>query len=163
VTDGRGACASAGRWPIIAVMAEAIVATPPCAACGAPSARVELVAPGELPADWQQWTDDQRDSFRRYRDPAPWWLLFEGVAAGNGGGDPVTTEEADRLAEAFGLPYSYERVHSAGLHDDAGFCASCGLPYCSRHWQVSRSGYGHCPEGHGKSLDPHWSPEDSGA
>jgi hypothetical protein len=85
------------------------------------------------------------------------------VAAGNGGGDPVTTEEADRLAEAFGLPYSYERVHSAGLHDDAGFCASCGLPYCSRHWQVSRSGYGHCPEGHGKSLDPHWSPEDSGA
>jgi hypothetical protein len=141
-------------------MAEGMVAAPPCAACGAPSARVELVAPGELPADWEQWKNDQKDSFRRYRDPARWWLLFEGVAAGNGGGDPVTTEEADRLAAAFGLPYSYARVHSAGLYDDAGFCGSCGLPYCSGHWQASRSGYGHCPEGHGKSLDPHWSPED---
>jgi hypothetical protein len=24
----------------------------------------------------------------------------------------------------------------------------------------ARSGYGYCPQGHGKSLDPHWSPED---
>ena len=30
------------------------------------------------------------------------------------------------------------------------------LPYCYRHWHVSESGYGYCPYGHGKSLDPHW-------
>ena len=26
--------------------------------------------------------------------------------------------------------------------------------YCYRHWQVSDIGFGHCPRGHGKSLDP---------
>jgi hypothetical protein len=51
-------------------------------------------------------------------------------------------------------------VHAAGFYDDAGFCQSCDAPYCYRHWQVTRSGYGYCPHGHGKSLDPHWSPED---
>jgi hypothetical protein len=40
---------SAGWWPIIVFMAEGMVAVPPCAACGAPSARLEVVAPGELP------------------------------------------------------------------------------------------------------------------
>lgn len=74
-----------------------MITAPSCAKCGAPSARVELVAPGELPADWEQWSKAQRDAFRRYRDPAQWWLLFEGVAAGNGGGDQVTAERAARL------------------------------------------------------------------
>jgi hypothetical protein len=32
------------------------------------------------------------------------------------------------------------------------------VPYCARHWHVSPIGYGHCPLGHGKSLDPHWQP-----
>lgn len=141
-------------------MGKGMVAAPPCAACGAPAARVELVAPGELPADWDQWEAVQRESFRRYRGPGQWWLLYEGVAAGNGGGNRITAHEADRIAEAFGMPYRYDRVHAAALYDDAGFCGSCGVAYCYRHWQMSRSGHGTCPEGHGKSLDPHWSPED---
>jgi hypothetical protein len=37
---------------IQACMATPIVATPPCAACGTPATRVELVAPGQLPAQW---------------------------------------------------------------------------------------------------------------
>jgi hypothetical protein len=49
-------------------------------------------------------------------------------------------------------------VHTAGFYDDAGFCRDCDAPYCYRHWHVSESGYGYCPRGHGKSLDPHWSP-----
>lgn len=151
---------SAGRWLIIAFMPKGMVAAPPCAVCGTPAARLELVAPGMLPVGWEQWRDYQKDSFRRYRGPAQWWLLYEGVAAGNGGGNSITAEEADRLATAFGLPYSYDRVHLAELADDAGFCAACGVPYCYRHWQVSHGGYGTCPERHGKSLDPHWSPED---
>jgi hypothetical protein len=132
-----------------------MVAAPACAACGSPSARVELIAPGKLPAEWERWSQDARDAFRRYRDPVRWWLLFDGVAAGNGAGDAVSAVEAARIAEAFGVPYSYDRVHAAG------FCQRCGVPYCRRHWQVTRSGYGYCPEGHGKSLDPHWSPDDS--
>jgi hypothetical protein len=32
------------------------------------------------------------------------------------------------------------------------------VPYCARHWHLSQTGYGTCPLGHGKSLDPHWQP-----
>ncbi len=89
------------------------VAVPACAACGEPSsARVELIAPRQLPAEWQEWTARDREHFLGRRDQAQWWLPFAGVDAGNGGGDAV-----------------------------------------------SLSGYGRCPRGHGKSLDPHWSPD----
>jgi hypothetical protein len=47
----------------------------------------------------------------------------------------------------------------AGFYDDAGFCQECDT-YCYWHWHMTRSGYAYCPEGHGKNLDPHWSPED---
>jgi hypothetical protein len=38
------------------------------------------------------------------------------------------------------------------------FCDDCGVPYCAAHWHLSQTGYGTCPLGHGKSLDPHWQP-----
>jgi len=44
-----------------------------------------------------------------------------------------------------------ERV--ARFYDDAGFCQVCDAPYCYHHWHVFEGGYGHCPRGHGKSLD----------
>ena len=50
----------------------------------------------------------------------------------------------------------FAQVRTAGFYDDAGFCQDCDAPYCYQHWHVSESGYGHCPRGHGKSLDPHW-------
>ena len=140
-------------------MTTGLVAVPVCTTCGAPAARVELIAPGQLPASWEHWSEQQRESFRRYRDRARWWLLYEGIAAGNGGGDAISAERAAHLVAAFSRPYSYGRVHEAGLYDDAGFCQVCGVAYCCQHWRVSRSGYGHCPAGHGKSLDPHWYPE----
>ena len=40
------------RAQLMPEMAEAMVVTPPCAACGAPATRIELVAPGQLPAQW---------------------------------------------------------------------------------------------------------------
>jgi hypothetical protein len=49
----------------------------------------------------------------------------------------------------------FVQVHTARFYD-AGFCQDCDAPYGYRHWQVSESGYGYCPRGHGKSLDPHW-------
>jgi hypothetical protein len=133
-----------------------MVVTPPCAACGAPSARVELVAPGQVPARWEQWSGAGQDSFARRREPGQWYLLFEGVAASNGGGDLIDVSRAGRIAEAFRPPLCFAQVRTAGFYDDAGFCQDCDAPYCYRHWHVSESGYGNCPRGHGKSLDPLW-------
>jgi hypothetical protein len=138
--------------------AKAMLVTPPCAACGTPSARIELVAPGQYPAEWEQWPTTVQDSIVGRRKPGQWWLLFKGVAAGNGYGDPIDPSQAEQTAQAFRPPLCFAQVHTAGFYDDAGFCPDCDAPYCYQHWHVSESGYGHCPRGHGKSLDPHWSP-----
>jgi len=52
-------------------MAEAMVVTPACAACGAPATRIELVGPGQLPAQWEHWPATVRDSFLRCRRARP--------------------------------------------------------------------------------------------
>lgn len=65
----------------LAELAEAMLAAPPCAVCGTPSARIELVAPGGLPAEWERWPGTVRDTFL-HREPGQWYLLFDGVAAG---------------------------------------------------------------------------------
>jgi len=153
------------HWQNVSVpeMAEAMVVTPACAACGAPAARVELAAPGQLPAGREQWPAEVRDSVMRGRGPGQWYLIIDGVAVGNGYGSPVDAGEAGRIAQAFRLPLQPDQVRTAGFYDDAGFCADCGVPYCARHWHVSQTGYGHCPLGHGKSLDPHWQPAEEPA
>jgi hypothetical protein len=139
-----------------AQMAQAMVVTPPCAVCGPPSARVELVVPGCLPAEWEQWLRTVQDSIERQRQPGQWYLLCKGVASCNGYGDLIDAIWAGRIAQAFGPPLSFAQVHRAGFYDDAGFCQDCDAPYCYQHWNVSEGGYGYCPRGHGKSLDPHW-------
>jgi hypothetical protein len=139
-------------------LAEAMVVTPACAACGQPATRIELVPPGQLPAEWERWPDTARDSALRHRDPGQWYLILDGVAAGNGSGSEIGAGEAGRIAQAFRLPLSCDRVRTAGFYDDAGFCDECEVPYYYRHWHVSQTGYGTCPRGHGRSLDQHWSP-----
>jgi hypothetical protein len=148
-----------GPAAIIAGVAMSMVAVPPCAVCGLPSARVELVAAGGLPADWGQWSQDRRQAWQARRGPDQWYLLFEGVAAGNGSGDPVSAERAAQIAGAFREPFTWAQVQTARFYDDAGFCGDCDAVYCYRHWRVSVTGYGRCQRGHGKSLDAHWSPE----
>lgn len=75
-------------------MAEPIVATPPCAVCGDPAARIELVAPGQMPAEWDQWPGTVQASIVRQRQPGQWYLLFKGTATYNGYGDPIDTSRA---------------------------------------------------------------------
>jgi hypothetical protein len=135
-----------------------MVAVPPCAECGAAASRVELIAPGDVPARWDEWPAWQRDSFERNRDPDAWHLLFDGPAAGSGLGQAVSADRAETIARAFMPPLASGKVRAAGFYDSAGFCGQCGVAYCARHWHVSESGYGTCPRGHGQSLDPHWSP-----
>ena len=144
-------------------MLQAFVAEPPCAVCGRAATRVELVAPDGLPADWPQWSSQQRDTFdagRQRHADQQWWLLFSGIEAGNGTGKPVDPAQAERIAAAFAEPYRYAAVATAGFYDDAGFCGHCDAAYCYHHWNVSSTGYGTCPHGHGRSLDPLWWPDD---
>jgi hypothetical protein len=145
------------RAQLMPQMARAMMVTPLCAACGAPATRIELVAPGQLPAQWEHWPATVRDSFLRCRGPGQWCLIRDGVAAGNG--NPIQAGEAGeagRIAWAFRPPLRYDQVATAGFYDNAGFCQDCDAAYCYRHWHVSGTGYGQCPAGHGKSLDPHW-------
>ncbi|MEH1016263.1 hypothetical protein V6U90_24540 [Micromonospora sp. CPCC 206060] len=144
-------------------MLQAFSADPPCAMCGQTASHVELVPPHAKPVTWQHWSPQERRTFeaaRQRRGPQQWWLLYSGIERGNGSGDPVDEARALRIVAAFTEPYCYSAVTTAGFYDDAGFCGQCDAPYCHRHWNVSSSGYGTCPRGHGKSLDPHWWPED---
>ena len=141
------------RDQLMPEMAEAMVVTPPCAACGAPATRIELVGPGQLPAQWEQWPGTVRDSFGRHRGPGQWYLIRDAVTTSNG--NPILAGEAGRIAWAFRSPLRYDQVATAGFYDDGGLCQDCDAAYCYRHWHVSQTGYGHCPSGHGKSLDPH--------
>lgn len=121
---------------------------------------MELVAPGDDPRSWGRWTEKETETFRLHHDVTRWRLIYEGIGSGTGPfGHDVSDEEAQRIRDAFLEPGSYERIHRAGFYDDAGYCAGCDKPYCYEHWRVS-NGYGRCPMGHGKSLDPHWYPED---
>jgi hypothetical protein len=141
---------------VLAQMATAMVVTPPCAVCGTSATRIELVAPGQLPAEWEQWPSTVQGSIRRRREPGQWHLLVTGIAAYNGYGDSVDARRAGRIAWAFRSPLCFAQVHTAGFFDDAGFCEDCDAPYCYRHWHVLEGGCGYCPRGHAKNLDPHW-------
>ena len=116
------------RPQVRAQMAQPMVVTPPCAVCGIPSARVELVAPGHLPAEWKQWPRTVQASIQRQRQPGQRYLLFKGVAAYNGYGDPIDASRAGQIAQAFRPPLRFAQVHTAGFYDDAGFCQDCDAP-----------------------------------
>ena len=137
-----------------------LIATPLCAVCGSQTSYVELVPPGDYPASWETWGDQLQGSYTNYHRPDRWRFLFRGIEAGNGIGDDISAHEAARLSLAFEQPLEFDRVHAAGLYDDAGFCASCRVAFCRRHWSVG-DGAGQCPQGHFRSLDPHWYPDES--
>jgi hypothetical protein len=142
-------------------MARPIVAATPCAVCGMPYERIELIAPGGLPAQWNEWDRSRQDMFLRlYRQPGRWHLLIDRPDDKDYDlGQPIDAARAGQITVAFEPPLSYVRVHTAGFYDDAGFCDRCDVPYCYRHWNVSSSGLGTCPGSHDKSLDPYWRPE----
>jgi hypothetical protein len=133
---------------------------PGCAICGRPSATIEVVPPHALPAEWATWDEARREAFAKYRVAESRQLLYAGPGGSNGWvGDAIDQEQAERIIAAFSAATSAEAIQAAGFYDGAGFCAGCGCFYCPGHWSVSATGFGKCPRGHGKSLDPHWRPE----
>ena len=110
--------------------ARAFLLEPICNVCGRPATHVELRQEGD-----------------------GWRFIYKGIGGGN-------DDAAALLTAAFADPPHFDLMREADLYDNAGFCEECGLAYCYTHWNTTTTGYGTCPEGHGKSLDPHWSPDD---
>lgn len=132
---------------------------PKCETCGAPSATIEVIGPHELPVEWASWSPARHEMFDKYRVLATHCFLYEGPGGSNGlVGNTISAERADSVIAAFTGAPSAEKIEAAGLYDDAGWCQEGRDFYCPKHWSISISGYGFCPNGHGKSLDPHWSP-----
>jgi hypothetical protein len=139
-----------------AFLARPVIITPRCAICGIDSTRVETVAPGQVLARWDKLPRIIQDGIIQARRPGMWHLIAIGPADGSLYGVPIDAARAGQIAWALRPPLRFAQVHQAGLHDDAGFCDRCDAAYCYYHWNAIDSGYGWCPRGHGKSLDPNW-------
>jgi len=61
-----------------------------------------------------------------------------------------------RLEKLFSKPYNLTEIKQE-FYDAAGCCIKCEKFYCKKHWFISSTGFGTCPNEHGQSLDPHWS------
>lgn len=121
---------------------------------------VEVVPPHAQPMEWESWEETRRQTFAKYRDAESHQLLYSGPGGSNGWvGDAIDSTRADRIMAAFSAKPSAGAIQAAGFYDGAGLCAGCGAFYCEKHWSVSATGFGTCPQGHGKSLDPHSHPE----
>jgi hypothetical protein len=133
---------------------------PKCVICEQPSATIEIVPPHTPPVEWAAWEEARQQVFTKYRDPASHQFLYNGPGGSNGWvGNPIDSARADRITAAFSAAPTAEAIKAAGFYDGAGFCASCAAFYCAEHWSISATGFGTCPRGHGKSLDPHLYPE----
>ena len=109
-----------------------------------------------MPARWDKLPGVIQAGILQSRSPGMWHLIAIGPADGSLYGVPIDAARAGQIAWALRPPLRFAQVHQAGLYDDAGFCDRCDAAYCYYHWNAIDSGYGWCPRGHGKSLDPDW-------
>ncbi len=130
---------------------------PECIVCKKTTASIEVVPPDEVPVHFADWSKEAQQYFHRQRQANQFYLIYSGPGGSNGSGDPIEPEQAKGILSAFAQPKT--NIREADLHDNAGFCIECSEFYCPTHWDISSTGYGTCPKGHGASLDPHWSPD----
>ena len=131
---------------------------PDCDRCGKPAAFLEVLSPAELPHNWESWDEESRQVLVEHRDASRWYKRYEGPGGSSGlVGEAVSPEVAKRMIT--NMAGASVDVAALGLRDNAGRCSDCGVHYCGKCWKTSSTGFGECPEGHGASLDPHWSPE----
>ena len=138
---------------------DSVLHHPKCKTCAKPSAHIEVVAPHGYPQESEQWTKDLIQTYKKYRDFTSYYLMYSGPGGSNGMiGDAISIERVALLKQAFSEPYNPKEI-KAQFFDMAGYCVPCQDFYCADHWNVTATGDGTCPEGHDKTLDPHWSPE----
>jgi hypothetical protein len=90
-----------------------------------------------------------------------YFLKYSGPGGSSGiQGNKISQESASSIIDML----KEEPIDNVKLknqfYDRAGLCPECKLFYCPKCWNISSSGFGTCPNGHGVSLDPHWSPDD---
>jgi hypothetical protein len=133
-----------------------ILIEPKCSKCGATAATIEICPPNVYPKEFAEFPTTAQEVYRKYRDLADAYMRYSGPGGSNGYvGDPLSAERVQQMMDAFTEPVASSKIRGL-LFDDAGFCLECESFYCERCWAPSPSGYGHCPRGHGKSLDPFW-------
>jgi len=132
---------------------------PPCSVCGKRAVLIEIIPPGELPHDWDEWSPGLQEAFLEGSRRGKYTYRFRGVMGGNGLGDLVSESKARHIMKPLVPVFRFDEVHRR-YFDDLGYCEKCGAFYCYTHWSPSSSGGGVCPKGHGKLLDPLWSWED---
>lgn len=131
---------------------------PPCAACGRVDASVEVLPPGGVP-HWDDWPEAHRQVHMQHTDPTRWRLLYVGTIASNGvKGDPLPGGEQEARDIAWMLDPLDPDAVARRWPDALGYCDACATFYCAEHWSPTDSGWGTCPRGHGRALDPHWHP-----
>ena len=81
-------------------------------------------------------------SVLRRRDPGQWYLLFQGIAAGNGYGDPIGASRAGRITQASRPALCFSQVQMAGFYDEAGLCQDSTLHIAASTGTCPSLGYG---------------------
>ena len=134
-------------------MRPSLLFAPACHVCGKRAVKLEVVPPGELPQDWSEWDPELKQVFLQWHNPEKYRLIYEGICAGNGLGDDLGEQEARDIVREIVPTLQIDAVRER-WYDHLGYCPECGVFFCYEHWSPSVGGYGYCPEGHGKSLDP---------
>lgn len=138
---------------------KSICLDPVCSKCGNRAAKIEIVEPNAYPNDAIKWNAKDYVHYNKFRDFKSNYLIYSGPGGSNGFiGNPIDLKRKAALIDAFTKPYNAILIREQ-FYDMAGYCATCNKFYCSKHWYTTSSGYGKCPKGHSKSLDPHWSPD----
>jgi len=130
---------------------------PSCSTCGKTASSIEVLAPHELPADWADWDQKRQE---RFQTCDQFLVLYAGPGGSSGdSGTPTTEKRAAAIVACFSEPPTEESMRQADIYDSGGFCFPCSAYYCPKHWSITATGSGTCPNNHWKSLDPHWSPD----
>lgn len=130
-----------------------------CSKCNSQAAKIEIVEPNAYPQDSSEWSRDKLERYKRFRDFESYYLVYSGPGGSNGQiGNRINSKKVLSLINTFTKLYDIDKIRDH-FYDLAGFCVDCIKFYCEEHWNISYSGSGICPEGHFRSMDPHWSPD----
>ncbi len=128
---------------------------PKCSICNKSTAKIEIVNPNGYPENADKWARNDLERYNKYRDFNAHYLIYSGPGGSNGSiGDLIDLERKERLQNIFSKPYGLDKIQNE-FYDVAGCCIKCEKFYCTTHWDISSTGYGICPLGHGQPFDPH--------